>query len=117
VVSTTDPGRHKVRHRVAELDLASLARDFGITRQHLNRCFRQYYDVSVHEFVHLYRLHRARELLLEGGSEMNVTEAAYSSGFNHLGRFASEYKRLFAESPSQTLQRALQRPADSAVDG
>ncbi len=89
-----------------ELDLASLARDLGITRQHLNRCFRQQYDVSVHEFVHLCRLHKARELLLGGASEMNVTEAAYASGLNHLGRFSSEYKRLFGESPSQTLQQA-----------
>lgn len=90
----------------AELDLASLARDLGITRQHLNRCFRENYDISVHEFVHVHRLNKARELLLDGGSKMNVTEAAYSTGFNHLGRFSVEYRELFGETPSQTLRRA-----------
>ena len=100
-----------------ELDLHSLARDLGITRQHLNRCFRQNYDVSVQEFVHLCRLHQARELLLDGAPDINVTEAAYASGFNHLGRFSSEYKRLFGQSPSQTLQHAAQTSADSAVGG
>ena len=90
----------------AELDLASLARELGITRQHLNRCFRENYDISVHEFVHVYRLNKARELLLGGGSKMSVTEAAYSTGFNHLGRFSVEYKKLFGETPSQTRRRA-----------
>ena len=90
----------------ADLDLASLARDLGITRQHLNRCFRENYDISVREFVHMYRLNQARKQLLSGGSEMSVTEAAYSSGFNHLGRFSVEYRELFGETPSQALRRA-----------
>jgi len=90
----------------ADLDLASLARDLGITRQHLNRCFRENYDISVREFAHVYRLNKARELLLGGGSEMSVTEAALSTGFNHLGRFSVEYRELFGETPRQALRRA-----------
>jgi AraC-like DNA-binding protein len=108
----TETRKYICSKSIADLDVASLARELGITRQHLNRCFRQYYGVSVHEFVHLCRLHQARELLQGGGPEMNVTEAAYSSGFNHLGRFSSEYKRLFGESPSQTLQQAVRSSDD-----
>ena len=41
-------------------------------------------------------------------SELSVTEAAYFCGFNHLGRFATEYRQLFGESPGQTLNQAAQ---------
>jgi AraC-like DNA-binding protein len=30
-------------------------------------------------------------------------------GFSHLGRFASEYRKLFNETPSATLQRSEAR--------
>ena len=88
-----------------ELDLDSLADDLGITRHHLNRCFREHYAVSVHAFVHLWRLHLARGRLLEDGSTTSVTEVAYACGFHHLGRFSAEYKQLFDETPSETLKR------------
>ena len=89
-----------------ELDLRSLARERGITRQHLNRCFRQTYAVAVNEFVHLWRLNQVRKVLLTNGRPvMTVTEAAYSCGFQHLGRFAGEYRELFGETPSETLRR------------
>lgn len=91
-----------------ELDLHSLARDRGITRQHVNRCFREVYAISVHEFVHLWHLNQVRRLLLEQDPPMTITEAAYSCGFNHLGRFAAEYRHLFGETPSQTLHREAQ---------
>jgi len=32
-----------------------------------------------------------------------VKQVAYAHGFWHLGQFAHDYKRLFGESPSETL--------------
>lgn len=90
-----------------QLDFDCLARDLGIGRPHLNRCFRDHYGVSLHEFVHLCRLHRARALLMKPASQASVTETAYSSGFNHLGRFSAEYRHLFGETPSQTLHKRV----------
>jgi AraC-like DNA-binding protein len=92
-----------------ELDLDSLADDLGITRHHLNRCFRKHYDVSVHEFVNRWRLHLARGLLLQDGPTTRVTEVAYSCGFHHLGRFAAEYRELFSETPSETLKQVARQ--------
>lgn len=34
-----------------------------------------------------------------------MTQVAYRWGFNHLSRFAADYRRLFGEVPSQTLRR------------
>lgn len=89
-----------------EPDLDSLARNLGIGRHHLARCFRQIYGVSIREFVHRCRLHEARNLLLDPSADLSVTEIAYSCGFSHLGRFSTEYKQLFGESPRQTLSAA-----------
>ena len=89
-----------------QLDMAALSRDLDVGRHHLNRCFREHFGVSIHEFVHLCRLHRARDFLAASTLHQTVTEVAYSCGFNHLGRFSTEYRQLFGETPSQTLGKA-----------
>jgi AraC-like DNA-binding protein len=90
-----------------ELEIGALADDLGITRRHLNRSFKQHYGLSLRDFIHYRRLHKARALLREHREGQSVTEIAYTCGFRHLGRFSTQYKQLFGESPSQTL-----RPTD-----
>ncbi len=38
-----------------------------------------------------------------------VTRAATDTGFNHLGRLAGDYRKLFGETPSETLHRWEER--------
>jgi AraC-like DNA-binding protein len=53
------------------------------------------------------RLSQARSALLSAdGNFTTVTEIATLFGFVELGRFSVEYRKMFGESPSQTLQRA-----------
>ena len=54
----------------------------------------------------MYLTHRA--LLLADHTAATVTEIAMNHGFWELGRFAVEYRRVFAESPSETLKRPAQ---------
>jgi AraC family ethanolamine operon transcriptional activator len=52
------------------------------------------------------RLSQARRALLCADAELvTVTEIATCFGFVELGRFSVEYRRMFGESPSQTLHR------------
>jgi AraC-like DNA-binding protein len=46
-----------------------------------------------------------RKELLEGPEPDDVTRIAERWGFTHLGRFASNYQKIFGEKPSQTLKR------------
>jgi transcriptional regulator GlxA family with amidase domain len=39
-------------------------------------------------------------------SDTSVTKVSFECGFGNLSHFAMDYKRLFGESPSLTLQRA-----------
>lgn len=43
-------------------------------------------------------------------SVRNVTEVALQYGFAHLGRFASDYRELFGEYPSETIRKKLFEP-------
>lgn len=52
------------------------------------------------------RLTLARQLLQVGRRQgLNVTDAAYRCGFNHLSKFARDYYQRFGELPSETLNR------------
>ena len=54
------------------------------------------------------RLSRARRALLSArGRSVTVSKIATRLGFFELGRFSVEYRKLFGESPSETLRKAV----------
>jgi AraC family ethanolamine operon transcriptional activator len=55
------------------------------------------------------RLNGARRMLLRAGPRTKVSDAVEAYGFWHLSRFSRDYRRHFAELPSQTLRRAQAR--------
>ena len=60
-------------------------------------------------YLKKYRLTAVRQEILEDRSQRNISVIAMAWGFNHLGRFSSEYRKLFDETPSMTVQRAEAR--------
>jgi TolB-like protein len=56
-------------------------------------------------FLRDLRLGRARQELLRASGGASVTDIARRSGFNHVGRFATQYRARYGESPSATLCR------------
>jgi len=92
-----------------DLDIDRSAGELGIGRRHLSRCFKQHYGVTISQFVRIRRLHEVHALLMRPQSGITVTEAAYSCGFRHLGRFSIAYKQFFGRSPRQTLRQSAVR--------
>jgi len=78
----------------------------GVSERTLRNVFLEYYGLAPHRFFVVHRLHQARiALRIESPESSTVTSIAAQFGFWHFGRFACEYRKLFGESPSQTLYR------------
>lgn len=77
-----------------------------VSRRELEYAFNATFDSSPRAFLHKLRLNAIRRVLRRGhirGVDASVTEVAMDHGVTHLGRFSSEYRQLFGESPAMTL--------------
>ncbi len=76
----------------------------GVSLRSLYAGFKEYCGVSPMQYLRTLRLDGARQSLLSE-PECNIASIAMRWGFGHLGRFSSEYKERFGESPSQSVRR------------
>ncbi|GAB2787141.1 helix-turn-helix domain-containing protein [Halomonas shantousis] len=88
------------------ITILSLCHEIGVSRRKLQYCFQDCLGVSPVTYIRLFRLNEVHKSLLNGGGATHVQDEAARRGFYHLGRFSGEYRRLFGERPSQTLQRS-----------
>jgi AraC family ethanolamine operon transcriptional activator len=89
----------------AVLAVPDLCKAIGASRRALQYAFEEVLQVSPVTYLRLMRLNRAR-VDLQQPQACAVGDVAARWGFWHLSRFAAEYKSLFGELPSATLQRA-----------
>lgn len=84
--------------------IEDLCRITGISARTLQRCFREYFDLTIGEYLKSVRLSAAHRALVAGRRNGGtVAEVALHHGFGHLGRFSVEFKNRFGESPSKIL--------------
>ena len=94
-------------HDLGEDDtVAHLVEELRCGRRTLELAFRNVLGCSPRQYWMALRLNSVRRYLVRQGAGITVTEAAQREGFMHLGRFASQYYRLYGELPSTTLGRA-----------
>ncbi len=77
--------------------LIDLARRVGLNDYKLKNGFRQAYGMSVHQALKKMRLEKAEEFIKNGIK--NVTEAAFSVGYNNIGDFGIAFKKEFGVLP------------------
>ena len=88
-------------HHGQAIRLEDLARFASTSVRNLQIVFKQEIGVSPTRYIQQYRLHRFRHALTRANS---VSEAAYQSGFKHLGRLTEMYAKVFSKTPSAHLQ-------------
>lgn len=104
-------------HLAEPVQLDRLAAASGSPPRTLERHFREFLGTTPLGWTRRMRLARARQELLNAGSEDTVTNIALSNGFTQLGRFAAEYRRAFGELPSSTTRAGKRaRPNDGDLD-
>lgn len=82
-----------------------LCRHIGVSRRKLQDCFQEEFGLSPAQYLRIIRLNAVRrELRQKPAANRLVGDIAARWGFWHLGRFASDYKAMFGELPSETLR-------------
>ena len=90
-----------LRERITITDLCSVT---GASRRTLHQAFLEMFGMTPGTYVQRVRLVLARRMLTKRSRNVSVTAVALGCGFEHLGRFAAGYRRLFGESPTTTLR-------------
>jgi AraC family ethanolamine operon transcriptional activator len=86
--------------------LAELCKEVGASERTLRACCHKHLGMGPKRYLRVLRMNMFRKALQESTTATaTVTEIATSYGFWQFGRLALEYKVLFGEPPSATLQR------------
>ncbi|MNU82913.1 transcriptional regulator EutR [compost metagenome] len=109
--------RRRVVNRAREMMLArvneppsllEVCSHVGASHRKLNYCFQDILGMSPARYLRILRLNGVRrQLKSERDPRVGVQDVAALWGFWHLGQFSADYKRQFAELPSQTLRAVL----------
>ena len=84
--------------------LTELSRATFVSERWLRDAFTSAVGIPPRRYFHHRTLNEARRrLVVEDAEQTTVSRVATDLGFSHLGRFASEYARVFDEPPSATL--------------
>ncbi|WP_376708982.1 helix-turn-helix domain-containing protein [Bradyrhizobium diversitatis] len=117
----TDPGRSaNARKRTVDrarelmhgngnhsLSLLEVCKAVGASPRKLGYCFQAVLGTSPMHYWRAMRLNRVRrDLKRAGGAGTSIYDVAVQHGFWHFSQFSLDYKRHFAELPSETLRRA-----------
>ena len=88
------------------IEISELCRALAVSERTLRKAFQKTRGLPPCRRLRMLRLSGARRVLLSAhGRCVTVTEIATSFGFVELGRFSVEYRKMFGESPSETLGR------------
>ncbi|MEU7591376.1 AraC family transcriptional regulator [Micromonospora sp. NPDC049230] len=92
-------------HHGEALTVGDVAEALRVSVRTLQDCFRRELRTTPTAYLRACRLDAAQRSLRAAEPGVSVTTVALRHGFVHLGRFATEYRSRFGESPSATLRR------------
>ena len=85
-------------HLTEEISLNQLAQEAGLSSYHFSKAFKTSFGVPPWRYVTERRIHRAKELLLDGSP--SITEIAHDLGFSSHSHFTAMFKKTTGKPPS-----------------
>ncbi|MBQ4386337.1 MAG: helix-turn-helix domain-containing protein [Prevotella sp.] len=82
-----------------DFGVESMTKEIGISRAQLHRKMKEMTGLSTSEFVRNLRLEQAARLIRE--KKINITQVAYSVGFNNQAHFSTVFKKHFGMTPTE----------------
>ncbi len=89
-----------------DVSIGQLCVDSGASWRTLSRGFRERFGIGPKAYFNRLRLYRVKSDLLAGSTSYGVADAANKWGFWHMGQFARDYRAMFGELPSETMNGA-----------
>ena len=107
-----------VGHALEPVTLTDLSTLTGMSVRSIQAGFRRWRGCTPMEFLRARRFEHARERLLgrSGNPASSVALVAMECGFGHLGRFSTDYRARFWESPKETLRHTIGDELPTAPD-
>jgi AraC family ethanolamine operon transcriptional activator len=97
---------HVVSLMEQPLRIGQLCRSIEVSERTLRDAFYKMTDTSPLAYLKTERLNRTYRVFRDADPiETQVKQVALANGFTHFGQFSRDYRQLFGELPSETLQR------------
>ena len=80
--------------------LEDVARECRISKVHLSRNFKKKTGIGLSQYISIYRMKKAKELLLVQ-NKMSICDVAYDCGFNDSNYFSWLFKKTYGVTPLQ----------------
>jgi AraC-like DNA-binding protein len=91
--------------------IKELGEELNVSIRTLQYNFKEKLGVTPKQYLHNLRLSSIRkELLSSNMLEVNISDIALKYGFFHSSHFTLEYKKMFGETPTQTLTAGINYP-------
>ena len=87
------------------LDLKKLARNLGVSNNHLARLFKHYYGMTISEYIIELRMEEATRLLTH--TDMEITEVALQAGVKSMSNFYKIFKERNGLTPKEYRMKSL----------
>ncbi len=95
-------------HMDGNFSTGELAQQYGVSAKTLQNSFKSLFGFTPKYFIRALKLNVVRnDLATATKKRVTVQRVANKWGFMHMGHFSKNYKELFGETPSQTLNRSL----------
>lgn len=76
-----------------------LSREVGLNEFKLRRGFKEYFGITVYDYITRLRMEKARQLLLD--EHKTISEVSAAVGFSHQNNFSIAFKKYFGIPPSE----------------
>lgn len=87
----------------SELSVEMLAQNIGVSRVQLYRKLKELTGISAGVFIRDIRLRQAATLLAD--NKMNISQVAYTVGFNSQAHFSTVFKKFYGVTPTEYIEQ------------